>query len=97
MHKYIDDKPGLLCVVKTKFALVAGFYPGALRGGKVQLNEGGLIISVTSDKSYRLMEKPSKAACIGMIYNPYMVVFGNSDLTLGTANEVSSLTKSVHG
>lgn len=80
IHKYIDEKPGLLCVARTKNAVVAGFYPGALRDRAI-LNEGGLIISVTNNKSYRLMEKANEndtKVYKGMVYDPYFVIFGNS-------------------
>ncbi len=53
-HKYLDNKEHLLCVVKTEKAIFAGYYPGNFISGTA-LDEGGLLISVTNNESYKLL------------------------------------------
>lgn len=85
-HSFIDNKKGLLCVVKTSKTIIAGFYPGALTDGTT-MNEGGLLVSVRNDRSYPLMVKKndnSKINYRGMTYDPYYVVFGNAEMRIRT-------------
>lgn len=55
-HKYIDGKGHILCVVKTANAILAAYYPGALRRDAA-MNEGGLLVSVTNNESYQLRKR----------------------------------------
>lgn len=69
-------------VVKTKNAIVAGFYPGALRDKEI-LNKGGLLISVTNDNSYLLYNKKpgdNKTIYRGMIYDTFFAIYGNAEI-----------------
>lgn len=78
-HAYIDHKECLVCLVKTKNAIIAGFYPGKLDDRHV-LNEGGLLISVSNDQSFTLKaSKPGqKVIYRGMSYDQYYTIFGNA-------------------
>ncbi len=73
-------------MVKTKKVIIAGFYPRPLEPKTVgdNLNEGGLLISVTNNSSYNLVNKKpnDKKIYRGMTYDQYFINFGNSELRL---------------
>jgi hypothetical protein len=72
----------LALVVKTKKAIVAGFYPGELKD-KEMLTKGGLLVSVTNDQSYTLFEKKAGMTNIrGMTYDQFFVIYGNAELRI---------------
>jgi hypothetical protein len=85
-HMYIDNVDKLLTVVKTKHAIIAGFYP-ALHTDKETLNKGGLLVSVGRNTSYTLFEKKSGSSNIsirGMTHDGYYVIYGNAELRVKT-------------
>ena len=47
-HQYIDNVKNLCLVVKTPFAIIAGFYPG-IHSDQGVMSRGGLLVSVTND------------------------------------------------
>lgn len=91
IHKYIDGKEHLLCVIKTANTILAAYYPGALRKDAV-MNEGGLLISVTNNESYHLLKRTNKYQKIyqGMIYDPFFLVFGNFDIRIRNGSQTVS-------
>ena len=68
-------------MIQTSKAILAAFYPGSLVE-KTVMDEGGLIVSVTNDKSYKLFDKAVAVAnnksYRGMVYDQYFIIFGNS-------------------
>jgi len=71
----------LTLVVKTKHAIIAGFYPGEHKE-KELMNKGGLLVSVTNDQSYTLFEKKpgmaNSANIRGMTYDQFFAIYGNA-------------------
>lgn len=64
--------------------MIAAYYPGELNEHAI-MNEGGLLISITNDISYPLLEKNkgnSKINYRGMTYDAYYVVFGNAEMRI---------------
>jgi len=80
-HHFIDNVPGLTLVIKTKNAIIAGFYPDVLKDKEI-LNKGGLLVSVTNNSSYTLYtRKPgdnNKVIYRGMIYDTFFAIYGNA-------------------
>jgi len=70
---------GLALVLKTKNAIIAGFYPEALKDNEI-LDKGGLLVSVTNDKSYRTKrpEEIKNGRLKAMIYDPFFFIYGNT-------------------
>jgi len=68
-------------VLKTKNAIIAGFYPEALKDKEI-LDKGGLLVSVTNDKSYRTKRpeeiKKGRLTFRAMIYDTFFVIYGNA-------------------
>lgn len=58
------------------------------------MTEGGLLISVTNDQRFPLLEKTNESSKInyrGMSYDSYYVVFGNAEMRIRTGeNKVFS-------
>jgi hypothetical protein len=50
------------------------------------LNKGGLLVSVTNDKSYNLFAKKpgenSKTIFRGMIYHTFFLIYGNAEIRI---------------
>lgn len=91
VHHYVDNKRGLLCVVKTANAIIAGFYPGTLVERGI-LNEGGLLVSVTNDLSFPLLEQnqrpeSNRITFRGMTYDTFYVIFGNAEMRIRTGEK----------
>ena len=80
-HQYIDNIKSLCVVIKTPFAIIAGYYPGIFEAKGV-MNKGGLLVSVTNDESYKLKVKPGDNVSKGVIYDNFYVIFGNSELRI---------------
>lgn len=90
VHKYIDDIQSLLCIIKTKCATIAGYYPGALTEKETTLDKGGLIVSVDNNQSYRLQERKNATDRVyrGMVYDKYFIIFGNSEIRVKSGDRV---------
>ena len=80
-HQYIDNIKSLCLIVKTPFAIIAGYYPGIFEAKGI-MNKGGLLVSVTNDESYKLKVKPGDNVSRGMTYDNFFVIFGNSELRI---------------
>lgn len=94
VHNYIDSKQNLLCVIKTSRVILAAFYPGALVKNNQHLVEGGLLISVTNNKSYTLFNRRNNK---GMSYDDYNVIFGNSEPRLRNGSQELVCNFNVNG
>jgi hypothetical protein len=71
----------LTVIIKTKGAIIAGFYPGVHKDKEI-LDKGGLLVSVTNNQSYNLYTKKpgdnNKTIYRGMIYDTFFAIFGNA-------------------
>jgi hypothetical protein len=74
-HKYIDEAPHLLLLVRLKNGrIVAGYSNHPIVHG-CKGGDNGLLLSVTTEQVFRL-RAPNKA----IFYDEYYIIFGNSEL-----------------
>ena len=78
IHKYIDEKPHLVVIVKMiNGYFVAGYAEGIFKP-RSPSDKSGLIMSLTNQKCYQLVQRNKKS--IG--YDDFFVIFGNSEIRI---------------
>lgn len=86
-HVYVDGISSLCMVVRTKNAVIAGYYPYCYKDKEV-MNKGGLLVSVTNDQSYTLNEEKTRnkdaSNFRGMTYDTYYAIYGNAEMRVKT-------------
>ena len=76
-HKYIDNKPHLLIIIKLPTHFIAAYTEDAFIP-KTQSSKDGMLINITSKKVYYLNIANKKA----ITYDEFYLIFGNSEIRI---------------
>ena len=87
-HEYIDGIEGIALIIKSKKGFLFGaYYSGKMEPEKI-LNEFGLLISISNDASYPMVEPDRNARVIrAIIYDPFYAIFGNAELRVKSGED----------